>query len=230
MTNINVQENFNDEIDLMELFKLLLDNLLLIIGLGVLGFALAFGYTKFLVEPTYSSVSTVYIQPTVKDNQVVASDITTNQKLTTTYTEIAKSNTVLSQVLPYFSNDLTKKQMASAISVRSIGETQIISFTAVTTDPELSARLVNRVVDVFVNEVKEIMAIDNLTIIDRAIVNEDKVGPNTTMNSAIGLILGVMIGVGIAFLKMMLNRTIQTRVEAERLLGIPVLGEIYYNE
>ena len=230
MTNINVQEDFNDEIDLMELFKLLLDNLLLIIGLGVLGFALAFGYTKFLVEPTYSSVSTVYIQPTVKDNQVVASDITTNQKLTTTYTEIAKSNTVLSQVLPYFSNDLTKKQMASAISVRSIGETQIISFTAVTTDPELSARLVNRVVDVFVNEVKEIMAIDNLTIIDRAIVNEDKVGPNTTMNSAIGLILGVMIGVGIAFLKMMLNRTIQTRVEAERLLGIPVLGEIYYNE
>lgn len=230
MTNINVQEDFNDEIDLMELFKLLLDNLLLIIGLGVLGFALAFGYTKFLVEPTYSSVSTVYIQPTVKDNQVVASDITTNQKLTTTYTEIAKSNTVLSQVLPYFSNDLTKKQMASAISVRSIGETQIISFTAVTTDPELSARLVNRVVDVFVNEVKEIMAIDNLTIIDRAIVNEDKVGPNTTMNSAIGLILGLMIGVGIAFLKMMLNRTIQTRVEAERLLGIPVLGEIYYNE
>ena len=230
MTNISVQEDFNDEIDLMELFKLLLDNLLLIIGLGVLGFALAFGYTKFLVEPTYSSVSTVSIQPTVKDNQVVASDITTNQKLTTTYTEIAKSNTVLSQVLPYFSNDLTKKQMASAISVRSIGETQIISFTAVTTDPELSARLVNRVVDVFVNEVKEIMAIDNLTIIDRAIVNEDKVGPNTTMNSAIGLILGLMIGVGIAFLKMMLNRTIQTRVEAERLLGIPVLGEIYYNE
>lgn len=230
MTNINVQEDFNDEIDLMELFKMLLDNLLLIIGLGVLGFALAFGYTKFLVEPTYSSVSTVYIQPTVKDNQVVASDITTNQKLTTTYTEIAKSNTVLSQVLPYFSNDLTKKQMASAISVRSIGETQIISFTAVTTDPELSARLVNRVVDVFVNEVKEIMAIDNLTIIDRAIVNEDKVGPNTTMNSAIGLILGLMIGVGIAFLKMMLNRTIQTRVDAERLLGIPVLGEIYYNE
>lgn len=230
MTNINVQEDLNDEIDLVELFKLLLDNLLLIIGLGVLGFALAFGYTKFLVEPTYSSVSTVYIQPMVKDNQVVASDITTNQKLTTTYTEIAKSNTVLSQVLPYFSNDLTKKQMASAISVRSIGETQIISFTAVTTDPELSARLVNRVVDVFVNEVKEIMEIDNLTIIDRAIVNEDKVGPNTTMNSAIGLILGLMIGVGIAFLKMMLNRTIQSRVDAERLLGIPVLGEIYYNE
>lgn len=230
MTNYPVQEDFQDEIDLVELFKLLLDNLLMIVGLGVLGFALAFGYTKFLVEPTYSSVSTVYIQPTVKDNQVVGTDITTNQKLTTTYTEIAKSNTVLSQVLPYFSNDLTKKQISSALSVKSIGDTQIISFTAVTTDADLSARLVNKVVEVFVQEVKEIMAIDNLTIIDRAIVNDDKVGPNTTLNSAIGLILGLMIGVGIAFLKMMLNRTIQNRAEAEKLLGLPVLGEIYINE
>ena len=224
------EETQNDEIDLAELFHLLLHNYKLIVILTALGLVLSFLFTTIFIDPTYISSSTVFIQPTVKDNQVVAQDLTTNQKLTMTYTEIAKSNTVLSQVLPYFSNDLTKKQMASAISVRSIGETQIISFTAVTTDPELSARLVNRVVDVFVNEVKEIMAIDNLTIIDRAIVNEDKVGPNTTMNSAIGLILGVMIGVGIAFLKMMLNRTIQTRVDAERLLGIPVLGEIYYNE
>ena len=230
MTNYPVQEDFQDEIDLVELFKLLVDNLLMIIGLGVLGFALAFGYTKLLVEPTFSSVSTVYIQPTVKDNQVVGTDITTNQKLTTTYTEIAKSNTVLSQVLPFFSNDLTKKQISSALSVKSIGDTQIISFTAVTTNSDLSARLVNKVVEVFVQEVKEIMAIDNLTIIDRAIVNEDKVGPNTTLNSAIGLILGLMIGVGIAFLKMMLNRTIQNRAEAEKLLGLPVLGEIYLNE
>ena len=230
MTNLPVQENFEDEIDLVELFKILMDNFWLILGLSVLGFLLAFGYTKLLVDPTYSSVSTVYIQPTVKDNQVVAADITTNQKLTTTYTEIAKSNTVLNQVLPFFSNDLTKKQIASALSVKSIGDTQIISFSAVTTDADLSARLVNRVVEVFVNEVRDIMEIDNLTIIDRASVNEDKVGPNTTLNSAIGLLLGGMIGVGIAFLKMLLNRTIQTRSDAERLLGLPVLGEIYLNE
>ena len=230
MTNINVQEDFNDEIDIMELFKLLLDNLLLIIGLGVLGFALAFGYTKFLVEPTYSSVSTVYIQPTVKDNQVVASDITTNQKLTTTYTEIAKSNTVLDQVWPSFKSTLTKNQIRSALTIKSIGDTQIISFTAVTTDPELSMKLVNRVVNVFMMEVKKIMEIDNLTIIDKAQINEQKVGPNRTLNVVIGTMLGFMLGVGIALLKMLLNRTIQTRYDAEKLLNLPVLGEIHYNE
>lgn len=230
MTHPNYKDDFNDEIDLLELFQLFMDNLFLILSLSILGFLLAFGYTSFFVDPTYSSESTVFIQPTVKENQVSASDITTNQKLTTTYTEIAKSNTVLDQVWPSFKSTLTKNQIRSALTIKSIGDTQIISFTAVTTDPELSMKLVNRVVNVFMMEIKKIMEIDNLTIIDKAQINEQKVGPNRTLNVVIGTMLGFMLGVGIALLKMLLNRTIQTRYDAEKLLNLPVLGEIHYNE
>lgn len=230
MTHSQYKEDFNDEIDLLELFQLFIDNLLLIIGLSIIGFGLAFVYTTFFVEPTYSSESTVFIQPTVKENQVSASDITTNQKLTTTYTEIAKSNTVLDQVWPSYKDSLSKKQISEALTIKSVGETQIISFTAVTTDPQLSANLVNRVVNIFIMEVSDIMEIDNLKIIDKAQVNRQKVGPNRTLNVVIGTMLGFMLGVGIALLKMLLNRTIQTRYDAEKLLNLPVLGEIHFNE
>lgn len=223
-------DEMNDEIDLLELFQLFTDNLFLIIGLSVIGFILAFAYTTFLVKPTYSSESTVFIQPTVKENQVSASDLTTNQKLTATYTQIAKSNKVLDQVWPSFRTELTKKQISSAVTIKSIGDTQIISFSAITNDPRLSMSLVNNVVDVFMLEVKEIMEIDNLTILDRGQLNEDKVGPNTTLNVVIGTMLGFMLGTGIALLKMLLNRTVQTRFDAEKLLNLPVLGEIHYNE
>lgn len=230
MTHSQHTDDFNDEIDLLELFQLFIDNLFLIIGLSIIGFGLAFAYTTFFVEPTYSSESTVFIQPTVKENQVSASDITTNQKLTTTYTEIAKSNTVLDQVWPSFKDVLSKSQISSALNIKSIGDTQIISFNAVTTDPQLSANLVNRVVNVFIMEIKDIMEIDNLKIIDKAQVNGQKVGPNRTLNVMIGTMLGFMLGVGIALLKMLLNRTIQTRYDAEKLLNLPVLGEIHFNE
>ena len=223
-------DEINDEIDLLELFQLFMDNLFLIIGLSVIGFILAFAYTTFLVKPTYSSESTVFIQPTVKENQVSASDLTTNQKLTATYTQIAKSNKVLDQVWPSFRTELTKKQISSALTIKSIGDTQIISFSAITNDPRLSMNLVNTVVDIFMLEVKDIMEIDNLTILDRGQLNEDKVGPNRTLNVVIGSMLGFMLGVGIALLKMLLNRTIQTRYDAEKLLNLPVLGEIHYNE
>ncbi len=223
-------DEINDEIDLLELFQLLMDNLSLIIGLSVIGLILAFAYTTFLVNPTYSSESTVFIQPTVKENQVSASDLTTNQKLTATYTQIAKSNKVLDQVWPSFRNELTKKQISSALTIKSIGDTQIISFSAITNDPRLSMNLVNTVVDIFMLEVKDIMEIDNLTVLDRGQLNEDRVGPNRTLNVVIGTMLGFMLGIGIALLKMMLNRSIKTRNDAEKLLNLPVLGEIHYNE
>lgn len=223
-------DEINDEIDLLELFQLLMDNLSLIIGLSVIGLILAFAYTTFLVNPTYSSESTVFIQPTVKENQVSASDLTTNQKLTATYTQIAKSNKVLDQVWPSFRNELTKKQISSALTIKSIGDTQIISFSAITNDPRLSMNLVNTVVDIFMLEVKDIMEIDNLTVLDRGQLNEDRVGPNRTLNVVIGTMLGFMLGIGIALLKMMFNRSVKTRNDAEKLLNLPVLGEIHYNE
>lgn len=223
-------DEINDEIDLLELFQLLMDNLFLIIGLSVIGLILAFAYTTFLVKPTYSSESTVFIQPTVKENQVSASDLTTNQKLTATYTQIAKSNKVLDQVWPSFRTELTKKQISSALTIKSIGDTQIISFSAITNDPRLSMNLVNNVVDIFMLEVKDIMEINNLTVLDRGQLNEDRVGPNRTLNVVIGTMLGFMLGIGIALLKMMLNRSVKTRNDAEKLLNLPVLGEIHYNE
>lgn len=223
-------DEINDEIDLLELFQLLMDNLFLIIGLSVIGLILAFAYTTFLVKPTYSSESTVFIQPTVKENQVSASDLTTNQKLTATYTQIAKSNKVLDQVWPSFRTELTKKQISSALTIKSIGDTQIISFSAITNDPRLSMNLVNNVVEIFMLEVKDIMEINNLTVLDRGQLNEDRVGPNRTLNVVIGTMLGFMLGIGIALLKMMLNRSVKTRNDAEKLLNLPVLGEIHYNE
>ena len=102
--------------------------------------------------------------------------------------------------------------------------------SATTTDSVLSAALVNRVVNVFIDEVSEIMEISNLRVIDTALPNPEKVGPNRTLNAAIGAVLGGMLSVGIILLRMMLNRTIKTRSEAERLLKLPVLGEIFINE
>lgn len=219
-----------EEIDLLELFQLLMTNIHWIIGATVLGLVLAFGFTTFFIDPTYESSSTVYIQPTVKENQVSYADVTTNEKLTSTYTEIAKSNTVVDQVVPYYKGRLDKKAIIKALNIKSIGQTQIISVSAVTTDPKLSASLVNRVVNIFITEINTIMSIDNLTVIDKAVPNTQKVGPNRTLNTLIGGILGFMIAVGVILLRTMLNRTIKNRTEAERLLDLPVLGEIFYHE
>ncbi len=233
MSEFHTQDNYlENEIELVELLGILWRNAWILGSLTLLGFAIAFSYTTFAIQPTYMSESTVYIQPEVKDGSINLNELNTNQRLVATYTQIAKSNTVLTQVVPYFASEgLSVNQIRSMITVSDIRDTQIIKISATTTDPELSARLSNRLVSVFISEITDIMSIDNLRIIDPAVVNPRKVGPNTSLNSAIGALLGLMIAVGFVFLKLMLDRTIHNRSDAEKVLSLPVLGEIgYYND
>ena len=235
-----MDNNFNDnleqqssgfELSIFEILTLLRRNIKMIIALTVVGGLLAFGYSKLLVAPTYQSSATVFIQPKVNQNQVNYTDLLTNQKLIDTYTQIAKSNLVMNQVYPNFvSKGLSKEDIVSAISVSSIKDTEIIKFTVVTKDPSLSAQITNKLVGVFIEKVNSIMQLDNLKIIDTAVRNEEPVGPATLRNGIIGALVGMMLAIGIVFLRYLLDNTFKNAQDVERYLGLPVLGEIHFND
>lgn len=234
MTNPNLPLNDESsiyELRLMEILGLFKKNWLMIGLMTVLVGALAYGYTKFFIDPTYQSSSTVFIQPKVNENQVSYNELLTNQRLIDTYTQIAKSNLVLTEVAKEFKSlGYDKEAIAKAISVSSISDTEIIRFSVVTVDPALSTRITNKVVEVFISKVNTIMELNNLTVIDKAINNPDPVGPRTLFNTAIGALIGLMGAVFIVFVRHLLNNTLKTRADVERVLGVPVLGEIYFND
>lgn len=63
-------------------------------------------------------------------------------------------------------------------------------------------------------------------VVSPAVVSEDPVEPSPLRNSALGLAVGLLFGLGMAFLYEYLDNTIKSSEEAEKLLGVPVLGII----
>lgn len=231
MIENNETESGDFELSIVDILIVLRRNLILILALTALGGVLAYGYSKLLIAPTYESSATVFIQPTVNQNQVSYNDLMTNQKLIDTYTQIAKSNLVMNQVYPSFIKEgMTKKDIVAAISVSSIKDTEIIKFTVVTEDPGISASVTNKLVTVFIDKVNSIMQLDNLKIIDTAVRNEEKVGPSSGRNGIIGALVGLMLAIGIVFVRFLLDNTFKSASDVERYLGLPVLGEIHFND
>jgi capsular polysaccharide biosynthesis protein len=72
------------------------------------------------------------------------------------------------------------------------------------------------------------MNVDNVSILSPAVLKDNPapVAPNPMLNMAIAAVVGLMLGVGIAFLLEYLDTSIKNDQDIEDVLGVPVLGVI----
>ena len=89
------------------------------------------------------------------------------------------------------------------------------------TNKELYSGLLERMKEV---GVASGMELDNVAVIDRAVIPAAPFKPSLPRNMMIALVLGLMGGAGLAFLLAFLDNTVRTSEEAERLLHLPSLG------
>ncbi len=66
----------------------------------------------------------------------------------------------------------------------------------------------------------------NVRVLERALVPTAPFRPSLRQNLVVSLSLGLALGVGLVFLVRLLDRTVKTSEELERLLGFPILGVI----
>lgn len=215
-----------EEIDLKELFDYFIDKIIYII-IALLLCALAGGiYTKFLTVPMYQSSTTVILGSNQDGTGITQSDISINNNLVSTYTEIIKSRRILEQVQKELNDSYSYKELASGISVSAINNTQIIRIT-VKDNNALNAKIIaNLVAEVFTSEVPELYHLENVHILDNAIESEEPYNINVAKSSVIGAALGLILSVGTFFIIYYFDRTAKSIEQVESVLKLPILGSI----
>lgn len=220
------------EIDLLELIQVLLKRKWIIVISTILAGTIAFGYTYYLVTPVYESQTTLMVNGAKSSSisDIAAnfdlSSINMSQKLVVTYSEIVRSRKVLEQVIERLDLDYTYNELKSIVTAKPVNTTEILNITVTHEEPQKAADIANAIADVFIKEVIRIMKVNNVEIIDEAIPIYTDVNVHTLLNTAIGIVLGLMVGVGIAFLIYFLDQSIKTEEDVRKYLELPVLGAI----
>ena len=72
------------------------------------------------------------------------------------------------------------------------------------------------------------MKADNIHILSKAEVTDGQapIKPQPLLNIAIAMVVGLMAGVGLAFLLEYLDNTVKNEQDVEKTLGLPLLGVI----
>lgn len=215
------------EIDLKEILRVLLSKLWLIILLGVLFGAGMLIYSKYVVDPVYSSTTKVYVLNRQNTNaNVNYSDLQTGAQLTKDYMELVKSRTILSQVLSELDLDMTVEALSGMITVSSPEDTRVVQLTVNSTDVYLAQRIANTLRDVSAVHIREIMNLEAINTVEEANLPSVPSSPNILRNTMFGVMAGMVLAMAIVIVMYLLDDSIRTPEDVERYLGVSVLASI----
>lgn len=218
--------NEMEEIDLLELFRAVLKYIKLIIVLCIVFGLGGFLGTKFLITPTYTASTSIYLTPQISESgSLDYNSQMANSKLVTNVVNLMTQNNVMSEV----AKDVGMENAASVkkcISVTNESNTEIITVTATTTDPKLSKDIANGTVSTFTKTMQKNLNVRNIEVVDKAKLSYVPSGPNIKKNTLLATMVGFVLGCGYAVLRFLFDNRLRTKEEAEKYLGIPVFCEI----
>lgn len=216
-----------ETISLKELLETLRKRLLLIFLIIITAVLVSGVVSYFFLTPIYSTSTQLLInQKRDQQTTVNSSDVQTNLQLINTYNVIIKSPAILDKVAEKLNSGVTAGQLNGEITVGNAQNSQVVNVSVQDKDPKRAADIANTTAEVFKTEIAKIMNIDNVSILAKATINPSPVKPRPLINMAIGLVVGLMVGVGLAFLIEYFDNTVKNEQEIERLLELPVLGVI----
>lgn len=216
------------EIDLRELFRVLVKRLWIIILCAVLMGAAVFAYTANFVTPQYKADVTIYVNNNSgKDNSYISSsDLAVALRLVSTYVNIIQSNTVLDKVIAETGLNLSTSQVRKMISAEVVGETEMFKVTVTTHNPQMAADIANAIASVAPGEIAEIIEGSSAKIIDYARVPKGRSAPSYTVNTIIGVFAGAVLAIAVILVQNMLDLRIRNEEELTRICSVPILGVI----
>ena len=217
------------ELSIEQVLHIIFKRIALVLLVPILAAVASGLFSWFLLDDVYQASSTVIVsnqKTTVDANQLTASDYNLNIQLVNSYRVICKTNRVLDQVIAELGLPMTTSQLGNKVSVTAAGDTEIIHIQVMDKDPVLAQSITNTMTRIFQSEVKEIMKMDNVQIIDEAPLPQIPAEPNRVRNVILGALIGLVIGIGLAFLLEYLDRSVKTEEQVTAILGVPVLGSI----
>ena len=224
-----------EELDIKELFEIFWHKKAQIILLILIFMVSGLIYSVGFVTPMYTSSTTLVLVGTesVNDTEtqqtesITPTDITINSKLVSTYRELVKSKSILGQVISNLGIQIDEEELRKHIEVTAVEDTELIEISVSDENPTYAAKIANEIANVFREKIAgEIYKINNVYIVDQAEVASEPSNVNHVKNVVIFAFIGAIVAVMYVLIANMLDTTIKTQEDIEKMIKIPVLASI----
>lgn len=220
-----------EELDLKEIFRMLWNSRRFIITITIFFVIIAAVYSYVIQTPKYQSYTTIVLTKAENtedtNSSITQTDVTMNQKLVSTYSEIVKSKTVLAQVISNLQiADLTEEQLRKSVTVSAVEDTEVIKIIVSNQNPEYAAKIANEIGKVFSEKISDMYKINNVYTLDAAEPSSTPYNIKPAKYIAIAIVAGIFISCAIIIVMGLFDTTVKSAEEIEQALKIPVIAQL----
>ena len=220
-----------EELDLKDLFNMFWVRKLQIILIVAIFVVIGVIYSYAILKPEYRSTTSILLAKSnttqSEDSTITSTEITLNQKLVSTYSELLKMYTVLTQVINNLNINKTTDQLKNSIQVSAKDDTEIIEISVTDSDREMAQRIANEVAQVFISQVaKEYYNMDNVYVVNPAQIESEPYNINHIKDLVIFAAVGFVVACIYVLIANMLDTTVKSTDDIEKKLGLTVLTTI----
>ena len=220
-----------DELDLKDLFNMFWTRKFEIILIVIIAIVIGFIYSYVLVKPEYKSTTSILLAKSNAaqsgDGTITSTEITLNQKLVSTYSDLIKTDKVLTQVINNLKIDKTVENLKKNIQVTAKDDTEIIAISVTDADSEMARKIANEAAQVFITQIaQQYYNMDNVYVVDEAKAESKPYNINHTKDLIIFAAAGFVIACIYVLIANMLDTTVKSKEDIEKKLGLTVLTSI----
>ena len=222
-----------NRIDFVKLMLYILKRAWVVVLCAELGFAGMYFYSTRVLPETYTASGTIYVNngsANLVDYQYTnSSDLNAAYQLTKTYLVVVKSDKVMNAVKDRLINnypDITTAAISSSLSMDNVSNTAVVSVISKTGKAQMSADIVNAVMEYAPDEIIRVVGAGGVEILDYAKVPAIPDAKNSVHQGMVGAMSGAIIAACILALLYLMNRRISDAQELTDNYKPPVLASI----
>ena len=220
-----------EEIDLKEIFNIFWSKKIWILASIIVFMIIGAIYSYFFVTPQYKASTTLVLTGSTDNTitsaeRITQTDISLNNSLVATYSELVKSKNVLRQVINNLGIEDSEDALKGCVSVSVVKSSQLIQIDVINVDSNKAMIVANELGKVFSAKVSELYNMNNIHVVDEA---EEPVRPYNISHAKDLLMfggVGAVLACGVVFVLSLIDTTIKSKDDVERKLGVSVLVEL----
>ena len=218
------------EIDFLELLRVLISRWWILLLCVIIGGGVSYAYSEYGVPKMYISTGRMYINTytgsgSASENQRSTSIITASQRSVLTCIEVLKSTSVLDKVAKTVDLGYSAGQIKRMLSMAAANETEVLQINVTCNNPEHAKKIVDCLMNVATVELKNIVDIPTIKIIDEGNINRTPVSPNVTLTAMIGALMGGVISAIVIAIIALGDKRIRSEEDLKN-FNIPIIGVI----